>query len=121
MREARGRRIGAPIRLKPARAETDGAKGGPHATRGPGSWRALRTGPGQAFARISPARTDDAAALFAGDPDDPAFSALRAAETTGRPLSAKDFVTDLERRLGRPIARRAPGRKPPLGKMSNRD
>ena len=35
-----------------------------------------------------------------------------AAETTGRPLGAAAFVADLERRLGRPIARRAPGRKP---------
>ena len=45
--------------------------------------------------------------------DDPAgFAAIRAAETTGRPLGAAEFVADLERRLGRPVARRAPGRKP---------
>jgi putative transposase len=44
--------------------------------------------------------------------EDPAFAALRAAETTGRPLGPRDFIVDLERRLGRPIARRAPGRKP---------
>ena len=30
----------------------------------------------------------------------------------GRPLGTPDFVTGLERLLGRPIARRAPGRKP---------
>jgi hypothetical protein len=46
------------------------------------------------------------------DPDDPAFASPRAAETTGRPLGTVDFVAGLERRLGRPIARRAPGRKP---------
>ncbi len=40
------------------------------------------------------------------------FSALRLAEGTGRPVGAPDFVADLERLLGRPFARRAPGRKP---------
>lgn len=44
--------------------------------------------------------------------EEPAFGRLRAAEQTGRPLGTPDFVSDLERRLGRPIARRAPGRKP---------
>ena len=39
-------------------------------------------------------------------------SALRAAEGTGRPVGTADFVTDLERRLGRPLAHRAAGRKP---------
>jgi putative transposase len=40
------------------------------------------------------------------------FTALRRAEATGRPLGTADFVAELERLLGRPIARRAPGRKP---------
>jgi len=40
------------------------------------------------------------------------FTDLRRAETTGRPLGAPDFVDGLEKILGRPIARRAPGRKP---------
>jgi putative transposase len=44
--------------------------------------------------------------------DEAAFAALRGAETTGRPLGNKDFIAGLERLLGRPIARRAPGRKP---------
>ena len=52
------------------------------------------------------------AALIETDPDDPGFARFRAAERTGRPLGTPDFVADLERRLGRPIARRAPGRKP---------
>jgi hypothetical protein len=34
------------------------------------------------------------------------------AEGSGRPLGTAEFVTGLERLLGRPIARRAPGRKP---------
>ena len=46
------------------------------------------------------------------DPDDPAFGALRRAEGIGRPPATAAFVADLERRLKRPIARRAPGRKP---------
>jgi putative transposase len=40
-----------------------------------------------------------------------AFRSLRKAEGIGRPLGTADFVIELERRLGRPIARRAPGRK----------
>ncbi|MCE9522811.1 MAG: transposase [Alphaproteobacteria bacterium] len=44
--------------------------------------------------------------------DGAAFAALRSAETTGRPLGNADFIAGLERLLGRPIARRAAGRKP---------
>lgn len=51
-------------------------------------------------------------ALIETDPDDPAFAAIRASESTGRPLATPDFVAGPERILGRPIARRAPGRKP---------
>jgi putative transposase len=40
------------------------------------------------------------------------FSDLRRAEATGRPLGAPEFVTGLEKLLGRKIARRAPGRRP---------
>ena len=50
--------------------------------------------------------------LRAGSDDEAAFAALRSAETTGRPLGNEDFIAGLERLLGRPIARRAPGRKP---------
>lgn len=42
---------------------------------------------------------------------DEAFTSLRKAEGIGCPLGTADFVIELERRLGRPIARRAPGRK----------
>ena len=56
-------------------------------------------------------RVDRFADLLEEDADDPAFAVLRSAETTGRPLANADFVADLERRLGRTIARRAPGRK----------
>ena len=57
-------------------------------------------------------RVDSFAALVEAEAESPSFAATRAAETTGRALGAADFVTDLERLLGRPIARRAPGRMP---------
>ena len=38
--------------------------------------------------------------------------AIRAAERTGRPLGSADFIKGLETSLGRPLARRKPGRKP---------
>jgi putative transposase len=44
--------------------------------------------------------------------EEPAVAAIRAAEHTGRALGTAAFIADLERRLGRKIARRAPGRKP---------
>jgi putative transposase len=40
------------------------------------------------------------------------FEDLRLAEGSGRPLGTAEFVTGLERLLGRPLTRRAPGRKP---------
>ena len=57
-------------------------------------------------------RVKDFAALIAGAADGAEFAALRAAEQTGLPLGNADFIAGLERMLGRPIARRAPGRKP---------
>lgn len=57
-------------------------------------------------------RIADFAGLLADREDDAGFSALRAAEQTGRAVGNSAFIADLERRLGRPIARRAPGRKP---------
>jgi hypothetical protein len=43
---------------------------------------------------------------------DEGFAALRRSEGSGRPVGTAEFVAGLERVLGRPIARRAPGRKP---------
>jgi putative transposase len=57
-------------------------------------------------------RMADFAALIADTEENAHFAALRTAEMTGRVLGNAAFVADLERRLGRPIARRAPGRKP---------
>jgi len=47
--------------------------------------------------------------LEAATDDD--FTDLRRAEATGRPLGMEDFVVGLEKLLGHPIARRAPGRR----------
>jgi putative transposase len=44
--------------------------------------------------------------------DDPAFAPLRTAETTGRPLGAKDFIAGLERQVGRPLTPQPRGPKP---------
>ena len=56
-------------------------------------------------------RIPDFANLLA-QPGDGGFDALRACESTGRPLGNADFIAGLERILGRPLAKRAPGRKP---------
>ena len=54
-------------------------------------------------------RVERFAQLLEGEADAPAFTAIRAAELTGRPLGAADFVTDLERLLGRPSPAELPG------------
>ncbi|MGH6879229.1 MAG: hypothetical protein ACREHV_17855 [Rhizomicrobium sp.] len=72
-------------------------------------------GKDDALAGVRPVsrRVADFGALIGPDPgDEEGFARLRALEHTGFPLAAADFVADLERRLGRPIARRSPGRKP---------
>jgi hypothetical protein len=48
--------------------------------------------------------------LLSGDCEEK-FTSLREAEGIGRPLGTAGIVTELKRRLGRPIAHRAPGRK----------
>jgi putative transposase len=48
--------------------------------------------------------------LLRDRPED--FAALRRSEGSGRPVGTAEFVTGLERLLGRPISRRAPGPKP---------
>jgi putative transposase len=78
------------------------------------SVRAHLSGADDGLVSVAPvlARFANFAQLIASDPDDPAFGALRAAETIGRPLGTAEFIRGLEHILGRPIARRAPGRKP---------
>jgi hypothetical protein len=40
------------------------------------------------------------------------FGAIRRATLTGRPCGEDGFTAELERRLGRELARKKPGRKP---------
>jgi len=79
------------------------------------SVRAHLAGEDDGLVRVAPIleRVGNFAALIE-DSDDAGFAALRDAEGTGRPLGNADFIADLERRLGRTIARRAPGPKPRL-------
>jgi putative transposase len=77
--------------------------------------RIRRAGRDDELVAVAPvlSRVPDFAALVAPDTDDErSFASIRAAEGTGRPLGNPQFIEDLERILGRRIARRAPGRKP---------
>jgi len=78
------------------------------------SARAHLVGEDDGLVKVRPVldRVGSAADLMCSDVDDKRFAAIRAAEATGRPLGNAAFVADLERRLGRPIARQSPGRKP---------
>ena len=53
-------------------------------------------------------RLGDFAELLRTDGGEAAFKALRAAETTGRPLGNASFIADFERLLGRKLARGRP-------------
>ena len=77
------------------------------------SVRAFLTGVDDALAIIAPelGRAGDFATFMALDYE-AHFDALRGSEGTGRPVGSPEFVTGLERLLGRPIDRWAPGRKP---------
>jgi len=57
-------------------------------------------------------RVGDFAAFLAQEGNGAADNALRAAETTARPLGNEDFIEGLELILGRKLARRRPGPKP---------
>jgi len=66
-----------------------------------------------ALAVVAPVlpRTDDFAAFMDVD-EHVGYDAPRRSEGAGLPVDAPEFVAGLDRVLGRPIARRAPGRKP---------
>jgi putative transposase len=63
-------------------------------------------------------RIDDFADFLDSAENVAAASALRAAETTGHPLGSGDFIMDLERRLGRKLARSPPGPAPKASRAS---
>jgi putative transposase len=83
-----------------------------------GPWSSVRAhlaGEDDALVRVKLLlrRVVDFPMLIRLDPrDEERFARLRVLERTRRPPAAEDFVADLEKRLGRPIARRSPGRKP---------
>jgi len=87
------------------------------------SVRAHLAGADDSLASVRPVldRVGRFADLLQTDADDPAFRPLRASEGTGRPLGAADFIADIERRLGRPIAKRAAGRKPKVQAVEQKD
>jgi putative transposase len=60
-------------------------------------------------------RVDDFAGFLDSPEDGAAATALRAAETTGRPLGSADFIVGLEQRLGRKLAQGRPGPAPKPG------
>jgi putative transposase len=61
-------------------------------------------------------RIDDFADFLTAGEDPAASGALRAAETTGRPLGNAAFIAGLERILGRKLAKGRPGPRPaPIG------
>lgn len=79
------------------------------------SVRAHLAGADDELVRVTPVLqrvSDFAGFLEQGSSDETAFTAIRAAEGTGRPLGNEDFIAGLERILGRRLARRAPGRRP---------
>ena len=85
----------------------------------PGEWkwssvRAHLAGLDDALVMVRPIldRVPHFSDLLKPGPDEH-FGDLRRAEGSGRPLGTPEFVTGLETLLGRKIARRAPGRKPP--------
>ena len=58
-------------------------------------------------------RVGEFAKLLAPDAaDEDRFAGVRRSESTGRPPATPESVAGLEHLLGRPIASRAPGRKP---------
>jgi hypothetical protein len=63
-------------------------------------------------ARSPSERKVAACPLHCEDRDDEAFASPRRAESTGRPVGTAEFVTGLERGLGRRIARRSLGPAP---------
>ena len=83
------------------------------------SVRAHLAGRDDALVRVAPLidRIGSVSDWFETESDGASFAALRAAEASGRPLGADDFMIRIERTLGRSLQPRKPGRKPrvPMG------
>ena len=78
------------------------------------SARAHLAGGDDTLVRVAPLldRVGRFSELIDADTDCAAFTALRSAESSGRPLGSGDFVTRLERLSGRRLRKAKPGRKP---------
>jgi REP-associated tyrosine transposase len=83
------------------------------------SARAHLAGRDDGLVRVAPllGRIGSLGDWFEAESDGASFAALRAAEASGRPLGADDFMIRIERTLGRSLQPRKPGRKPrvPMG------
>lgn len=98
------------VPLKPVRARL-----APQAQDWPwSSARAHLAGQDDQLVKVQPLldRIDNFAAFLAEADDNTTANALRAAETTGRPVGNEDFIQGLERILGRRLARGRPGPQP---------
>ena len=98
------------VELNPVRARL---------VRKPEAWpwssaRAHLAGRDDVVVRVAPLlrRVPDWARFLAGGMADEDIEQIRKHSRSGRPLGAKRFVQRLERRLGRPLLPRKPGRKP---------
>jgi putative transposase len=78
------------------------------------SARAHLEGRDDRLAKVSPLaeRASDWSDFLGQGLSEPERDAIRAAERTGRPLGAKEFVQSLETATGKSLARRKPGPKP---------
>jgi len=77
------------------------------------SARAHLAGRDDGVAQVSPLleRMGDWAEFLAGGLSEAEHRAIRSGERTGRPLGSAEFTAELEKRLGRVLARRKPGPK----------
>lgn len=77
------------------------------------SARAHLAGRDDGLVRVAPLfdRIGNVGDWFETEAEALSFAALRAAETTGRPLGNNDFMARIERHLGRSLQPRKPGRK----------
>ena len=101
------------VELNPVRARL---------TRRPEQWpwssaRAHLAGQGDGLVAVAPLleRVPGWAEFLGHGLGEAEHKAIQAGERTGRPLGGAEFVADLERRLGRTLARRKPGPKPKAG------
>jgi putative transposase len=87
------------------------------------SARAHLAGEDDELAIVAPLRAliPDFAALLAASADPATTAQIQRAPTIGRPLGAPEWITALERRLGRRLALGKPGPKPRVDRDTSRE